>query len=435
MTPKLGLVVSYAPLEVGHEKAPEILRQASSLFSELPLTVVPVEEPVHDLATGRKAAELFHQSGVDAICWIWACWSFDHIILDMLAKVNVPIVAWGLPGIETGSICGAQALMCVLRDIDHPGCHVFGNLESKALQQKMVHYVQAVGAANSLRCARLGMLGQRTIGMTEVAFHEYDVREVFGPVILYQGADQLLAERAAADPVEAERLWGNIKARAGKCTAGDADGIRSMQCYLALKRWVRKEALAGIAMGCYPDLMGEVCLACGMLGEEGIVTSCEGDVNSLLLSYCMCGIGSAPLHNTDMLDFDEMTRAGIFSHCGNSAISLAGNRDDVTIAPVRLMNQGAVALYPGKPGPVTFANLCGKKGTYRMTFGLGEAIRTGMDFPGIPVKVRIPMEAQDFWTATSDFGSGHHWMIAYGDMTAQLDVLCRHLKLDKLVIA
>lgn len=65
-----------------------------------------------------------------------------------------------------------------------------------------------------------------------------------------------------------------------------------MKCFIAMKRWVERDGLAGIAVGCYPDLMGEVCLACGLLAEEDIITSCEGDMNSLILTYMMHHIGS-----------------------------------------------------------------------------------------------------------------------------------------------
>jgi L-arabinose isomerase len=214
----------------------------------------------------------------------------------------------------------------------------------------------------------------------------------------------------------------------------DAVGVRSIKCYYALMEWIEENGLAGVAMGCYPDLMGEVCLACGLLAEEDIVTSCEGDMNSLLLSYAMHHIGDGCVHNTDLLDVDASDRTTVLSHCGNSAISLAGSKDDVTLDSVRLMGQGVVSLYPARPGEVTMANLCGKMDSYRLTYTVGRAVEAEMVFPGIPVKVELGCSIKSFLERTADFGTGHHWMIVYGDMSRQLEYFCSMTGLDVLRI-
>jgi L-fucose isomerase-like protein len=244
-----------------------------------------------------------------------------------------------------------------------------------------------------------------------------------------------LKRRDEIADTEAESLWRKVRERASTCRVADADGLRSMKSYMVLKRWIETDDLAGVAVGCYPDLMGEVCLACGLLAEENIVTSCEGDVNSLILTYMMHHIGQAPVHNTDLLDVNEVDRTSILSHCGNSAISLAGARDDVVLDSVRLMGKGVVSLYPARPGKVTMANLCGKKGSYRLTYCVGHAVEAAMVFPGIPVKVQLPCSIRAFLDQTADFGTGHHWMIGYGQMDRQLRTACQMLGVRLLQIA
>ena len=424
MKPKIGLVVSYAPLEVGWEKSTAILAQAKLLLSSLPVEIVAVDTPVYDLKSGAAAADKFYHAQVDVVCWIAATWSFDHVPVDMLHTVNVPLIAWALPGVETGSLCGSQQLVSVLTELSHPRHFVFGELSDERAQSNMLSFAFAAAALGRLQKTRFGMLGHRTIGMMEVAFHEYDLLNTFGSLVVYLGVDNLLKMRDAIEYKAASPVWNTFKARVGKCNVSDTDGIRSIKTYLALKQFADENNLSGIAAGCYPELMGEVCLACGLLAEEGIVTSCEGDMNSLVLTYLMHNIGGDPLHNTDLLDLDASAGTGIFSHCGNSAVCLAGSPQDITLDSVRLMGQGAVSLYPATPGRVTFANLCGNKGTYRVTYGVGEAVQTGMVFPGIPVKIKLPVTVESFLEKTAKFGTGHHWMIAYGDMSESLKYIC-----------
>lgn len=434
MKPRVGIVVSYAPLEVGWEQAPRLLEESRSRLSKLPLELVVVESPVYDLATGSKAAELFASTDIDIICWIAATWSYDHVPVDLVGKVPVPLIAWGLPGVETGSLCGSQQLISVLTEANHPCRFVFGPLDDETVLREVLEFAQAAIVVRRLKTARMGMLGHRTIGMTEVAFHEYDLREVFGPIVTYLSTDMLLRQRDEIPEAEAESLWQKVRGRAAECKVAETEGLRSMKCFIAMKRWVERDGLAGIAVGCYPDLMGEVCLACGLLAEEDIVTSCEGDMNSLILTYMMHHIGSAPVHNTDLLDVNETDRTCILSHCGNSSILLAGSKDKILLDSVRLMGKGVVSLYPARPGKVTMANLCGKKGSYRLTYCVGQAVETEMVFPGIPVKVQLPCSIRSFLGQTADFGTGHHWMIAYGDMSGQFRAVTRFLGLKRLQI-
>ncbi|MHC4734898.1 MAG: hypothetical protein ACYTDW_10640 [Planctomycetota bacterium] len=418
MKPRVGLVVGYAPLEVGYEKAPQLLKESGKQLSKLPVEIVSVDSPVYDLATGAQAADLFAKSGIDVLCWIAATWSYDHVPVDLVSKVNVPLIAWGMPGVETGSLCGSQQLISVLTELNHPRKFVFGELTDKRMCGEVLRFAQAAAVVNRLKKTRMGMLGHRTIGMTEVTFHEYDVKEVFGPIVVYLSTDELLRRRDAIADDQALPLWQKVRQRAGRCKVPDADGIRSMKCYCAMKEGVDENGLSGVAVGCYPDLMGEVCLGCGLLAEEEVVTSCEGDMNSVIL----------------MLDVDEKQRTAVFSHCGNSAISLADGKDEVTLDSVRLMGQGVVSLYRARCGEVTMANLCGKKGTYRLTYATVQAVEAEMVFPGIPVKVELPCSTKSFLEQTADFGTGHHWMIAYGDMSEQLQYVCKMLGIEVLRI-
>ncbi len=68
-----------------------------------------------------------------------------------------------------------------------------------------------------------------------------------------------------------------------------------------MKKWIQKEALSGLAVECYPDFMGQICLAYSLLGEEGIPGSCEGDVNSLVAMIILHLLTKIPVHNTDLL--------------------------------------------------------------------------------------------------------------------------------------
>ncbi len=418
--PRLGLVAVYAPLEVGWQDAPRLIAEAESALSGLDVDLKPYHKPVFDTATALDAASALVHAKVDAVVWLAATWAFDSVALEFLRVCHVPLLAWGVPGVESGSLCGSQQLVEVLTELGMPRGFVHAPVDSPQAHRAIVDFARAAAATQRLKRARFGMLGHRTVGMTEVTFHEYDLVEQFGSLVYYQGIDALRGAMDGIDSGDAAQVWTAFKARCGKCHVDDACGVTAMQCHEALRAWIERDRLHGVAVGCYPDLMGIVCLGCGLLAEQGIVTSCEGDMNSLVLTAAMHAMSGRPVHNTDLLHVGHEDNTCTLSHCGNSALSLAAAPADIALDHVRLMDRGVVSLYPGAPGRVTMANLCGRKGSYRLAVYTGEAVPTDMVFPGIPVKVRLDVSVDDFLRETARHGAGHHWMIAYADLGAAL---------------
>lgn len=418
--PRLGLVVTYAPLEVGWDRAPQLIEEAHRALGALPMDLAVFEKPVFDVATALEAACDLAHARVDAVVWLAATWAFDSVALEFLRACPVPPIAWGVPAMETGSVCGSQQLVEVLTELGRPRAFVHGATNDPAAHDAILSFARGAAAAERLKRARFGMLGHRTVGMTEVTFHEVDLMRQFGALVYYKGVDRLLAAMHEADGDQAGQVWARIKTRCGKCNVPDDAGLTAARCYLALRQWTETDRLHGIAVGCYPDLMGIVCLGCGLLAEEGIVTSCEGDMNSAILTAAMHLMSGRPGHNTDFLFAHPEDNACTMSHCGNSAISLAADEAGVALEHVRLMDQGVVTLYTGAPGCVTLANLCGANDTYRLTYYTGQAVPTEMTFPGIPVKVRLDVPLDRFMRDTAAFGAGHHWMVAYGDLSQPL---------------
>lgn len=178
-------------------------------------------------------------------------------------------------------------------------------------------------------------------------------------------------------------------------------------------------------MECYPELMGEVCLAYSLLSEQGIPCSCEGDVNSLVSMLVLYLLTETPVHNTDLLTPYEEENSILFSHCGSGGFSLAENSKLISLSPVRLANRGVCVLFPARAGEVTLVNLVGRRGTYRMCIVEGEALPTKMLFAGNPVKVKLPIPVKEFLQIIADNGFGHHWMIGYGNVKEEIEMFCR----------
>jgi len=418
LQPKVGLAVVYHPCEDGAEEAPRLFSKTCNVLNDLGLRVASAEKPVHDTRTAIQAGQKFREENVDLICLPLATWSSDYIVLDLLDQVDVPVVTWAFPGINTGSLCGVHQIDCVLNELNKTYKFVYGD-DEKA-RQEILSYSRAVALRNKLRGAHIGLIGYRIEGMTEVTFDEYALKSVFGPRAVHAGIHELKEQVEETTDDEARRVWEKVRKGVGKVTADEGEGIYSSKVYLALKRFVREKGLSALATECYPRLMGQVCLAHSLLSEEGIVAACEGDVNSALAMLILYELTGSPVHNTDLLAIYEDDNSILFSHCGSGGFSLADGREGIELRPVRLAHKGVCVLFTSKPGAVTLVNLVGREDTYRMCVITGEAISTEMVFPGNPIRVRVPIDVNRLVEMVAEEGFGHHWMIGYGDVATEL---------------
>ena len=234
LKPKVGFFMLCHPGEEGREEASSLFQKAVTELGKLDLDVVAIEEVVEDENSARRAAQEFKKEDVDAICLMEGTWSSDYLALDILEEVNVPLITWGLPGIRKGSLCGVQQIDCVLTELGKPYKFIYGSIEEKEPYEKIEGYAKAASLKRILRKARLGLVGYRIRGMTEVTFDELELKSLLGPRIVHFGLGELKNEMGKVCHEEAEKIWQEIKKKVGKVNAEEKEGINSIRAYLVL---------------------------------------------------------------------------------------------------------------------------------------------------------------------------------------------------------
>jgi L-fucose isomerase-like protein len=418
LIPRVGVVSLCSPLEVGADRAPQASRDLAAILQAAGCEVIelgPADRPEKAVAAGRRLAE----EHVHAVAMVATSWFEDYLALDLWEECRAPLLLWSLPGMETGALCGIQQLTAYLKQLGAPYRAVYGPLSSSEYQTRARAFLRAAALAYRLRRAKIGLAGHRVAGMTEVAVDEFALKKTIGPRVAPLDLPQLLAAAGEMPQTEAAKLWQEVVGRAAVCNVSEADGVDSMKTLAAVRQAIERHGLDALAIGCYPHLMGRVCLAASLLADEGVPLACEGDVNGALGQLMLTLLTAQPTHNTDWLDpLDEDTV--VLTHCGSGSFSLAEKPGDIQLASVRLMGQGVCALFPARPGSVTMVNIIPRDGGYQMALLEGEAVSTPMVFPGNPLRVGFgrPICEQLDWV--HDEGIGHHWMAGYGHVGEEL---------------
>lgn len=422
--PRIGSYAVYEPPEEGWHDWQEQIALINLELEKLGLKVITAPEAVKDLESMERVAAWFAGQQVDLLHALIASWSFDHYTFELQQKCGVPVVIRAVPGIRSGSIVGSQQLNCLLEDIEVPHRLYYGAIGDMRVSQQVADFARACGIRRQLRGARIAMIGQRTEGMTPTAVDEIEILRFFGARMLHFGLDELLELANQIDDEEARAVWQRMVSGAVQVMSRTEHGLKSARNYLACKQMVKQYGLSALTIGSYPKCQGTLCVPIAWLNEDGIPTGCEGDVNSTLNMLMLTQLTQDPIHFGEMLAIDEKENSIVTSHCGCGSPSLASS-DGYILHPVRLANDGVCTRYTAKPGPVTYVNLVGRKGNYRLCAFEGQAIPTGMVFEGNPLKFVLKSPIQRIWADVARYGFGHHWMTAYTHITPVLKEYCK----------
>ncbi len=422
--PRVGSYAVYEPPEEGWENWAEQFEQVNAALQAAGLDVVAAPEAVRDLKSLEAVSAFFVGQELDLLHALVITWSFDHYTIELLQRSALPVVVRAIPGIRTGSLVGAQQLASTLTDIEQPYKLVYGPVASAAQAEETATFARACAIQRKLHGARVAVVGRRTEGMTPTAVDELEILRLFGTRLLNYGLDEITDRAQTIREEEAASVWARVTRQASAVISRTEHGINSARNYLVLKHMVEESGLDAISIGSYPRCQGTMCLPIAWLNEEGIPTGCEGDVNSTLNMLILSLLSADPVHFGEMLAVDEEANTLVTSHCGCGSPSLA-SQDGFVLHPVRLANDGVCIRYTAKPGPVTFVNLVGRKGNYRLCAFEGEAIPTEMVFEGNPLKFVMKTPFRTIWADVANHGFGHHWMTVYAHVVPVLHEYCK----------
>ena len=425
MKVKIATVALAHPFEVGYEEAMPLLNKTAQTLNNQGVSCYNTGVVMHDLDTVREAAESLKNTDADVLMICIATWSEDHHLLDLLSYVDMPLILRAYPAFDTGSLCCAHQIGAVFRDIGKTCEFIYGEPDDVACAGETKVIASAYALKNKMNKVRVGAIGGRVKGMTEIAYDEFSIKEKLGARVVNLDEKEMTEKVASMTDSEAEKLLEDKKDVLSPCTvlSTKESMLESIKFYNALKELSEEYELEALSVKCYTTYMGKICLGYSLLAEEGIVGSCEGDVTNALTMKMMYELSEKPINNTDLLYLDEKENTILFAHCGSSGFSIADG--EIELCPVRLAEDGVCTRFLVKPGKVTAVNICGHGDEFRLSYMVGDAVPCSMEFPGNPVKIKFEKSVSDMNKEIMRNGIGHHWMVAYGDYSEELKYFCK----------
>jgi len=395
------------------------------LKDKLGVELIEYKEAVFKLEQARNAWKYLQSNDVDAVIIFNGTFSTADLTVEIVRNLDRPYLLWGLEefGIPRRNFAGSMVALvaqgAVFKNLDKKFSFAYGDINNQDTQKKIRVFVSSVRAIAYLRGASIGIIGMRPNGFEVAGYDELAIKKLFGTTLKNISFSSLMkdikevSEKDVDSDMEIQKEIFDIKEK----DLNEARGLS--RAYLAVKKAVKENNINSYAIDCWPELrdinLTPVCPANGRLNAEGIMASCEADVDgslTLLTQYAMTG--TTPWF-ADFVNLIKEDDSILFWHCGNAPYTLSKSKP--VIEPVVIGLSQTAAL---KDGTVTICRLNSIRGKFTLHAAVGEAINSRPLMRGSNLSVKMKCGNMEFIKSLLENGIPHHNGVVYGDILDEL---------------
>ena len=384
-------------------------------------------------------SKFFSDKSLDALLIIPGNFTLDHVMPLLAKEIGLPTILWGMTTQEAwGAFVAVQQTQYPFKELGLEYIFVVGDLGSDRIWQRVIQYSQGAAIQRRLKGLRVGLMGWRAEGMSDVSFDELALRETLGVQVVNIGLTRYSRTIDSITSSEVEKTWKEIGPGFDTSVIKDDVVKYGVRSYLAMHKIATDENLQAATVECFHDHLGSPCLGCSLFNDQGIAASCESDVPGAIIMAVGQILTGQPTFHVDIIKADLAENSSIWHHCGNMPTRLAASRAPLKLRPIP-EHIGPGAFGPTvqatlRPGPVTAANLVGRHGSMRVCAMEGEAVPYELEFPGSAAKILFPFPLAESLEKLGEAGYGHHFALIQGHVGRELGEWCHLSKVQFMQI-
>jgi L-fucose isomerase-like protein len=443
--------VGFIALSKASWATPEIdaLRKAAlDSLKTLPFDIVHGDALTTTAAEASALCAEMRRQDVGAVVVFMATFPVGAIIPVIAKELPVPVILLSTPEEPQAgrmwtqnSFCGSNMAVHTLRKLGRKYAFVFGPADqAAALAAKPLAVLKC---AADLAAAKVGLVGGRVPGFYTSNCDELRLRAKIGAEVELIDLLELVDTASKLDEAEVKRGAEAVRKTAAACCAKVEKEIDSAgRMYASFLKTAKKYNLTAYAVRCWPewsDIFGIApCAALGMLNNDRIVSSCEGDVLGAVLMAAEASLSGGIPFFADLISFERAPNTAVLWHCGAAPSAICRKFDETTLSQHFRVDggnkKGLTNEFSLKPGPVTLAQLDEDGDGYRMLIAKGEALDTEPFIRGNPLNVRFDAPVGKLVGTIMDGGFKHHYSIVHADIADELLELCRWLDIAPVYV-
>lgn len=438
---------------------------AHEYFSDLPVEFYGNRDVARSMKQINAQVDELKARKVDVLIAHIPCWTSPNLVVHGIQQMNLPTVIITSQSAATHGTVGFLGTGGALKQVGINHLRIREDFNTERMTRKLMPYIWAAHAKNTLSGEVFGYFGGRSIGIDTGCFDPLQWRSLFG--IDVEHIDQLEIIRRA-DLISTERTnkmleW--LKQNSSKIDFNDTVLTEErlsyqINCYLATKDIAKEKHLDFMAVKCMPDLSTHYVPQCltaafmpGPYDAEGekpsMAMGCEADGDGALTMEILKQVtGGSPTLFGDLSHIDNETQTLYLPNCGAQSTWFAKrsaipeeNMAEVELRPSVRPGGGATVYFRAAPGPITLARLYRWSGDYRMAIIPGDSVELSQEkldafieargkhqLPAAFVKVSMNLE-----NLVDEFGSNHISGVA-GDCVKELVHFCEMSNITPVVM-
>ena len=363
---------------------------------------------------------------------------------EVLKKFDCPVLLWTLrePVIDGGrlrlnSLTGAYSAGNALMEFrDGNFEYVFGGPGEEEVKDKIRAVVKAARLKKALRELKLASIGHTPQGFGFGRAMDADMMKYFGVTLDSIEARELINKaKSYTDEECAEYLEKARKSMCGLDQVAENNVKDFARLYKAYETYVTENHVGAVSSRCWPDFFTDfgtpVCAVLAMLNDAGVVASCEADTYGALSMYMGTFLTGKPVFFGDPVSMDEKENTITYWHCGTAACSLAREDEGAAVGLHCNRHIGPTMEFGCKACEKVTVFRVGRMadGTFRFFLASGKALDKPKQFYGTSVVVETENSAKDIIYGSVKAGWEPHFVVIYGDVAHELEVLGNMLKI------
>lgn len=440
---KIGFYNLTVPFFISEEETEFILKYVEDTKNYIKgnkyIELIDSNKIITTLEEAREEWKFFKKNDVDAVIIFNGTFSLGNLTAEIVRNLECPYLLWGIEECApksrkfTGSMVGLLPETVIFKNFGKKFSFIYGSIKEKEVQEKFEIFVKAVRAKAFLEEAKIGVVGMRPDGFEISDFDELSIKKIFGTTIIKISMYYLskvikeICEEDIEKDVEVQKAIWNIK----KEDLIETKGLSRV--YLAMKRIVKEFNLHAYAPDCWPELRDEditpICPANARLSTEGIMASCECDVNGALTLLLQHVIANKPAWLADFTNFDKKSDSLLFWHGGNAPCEMVKNKSNIE----RVFG-GLAQTNTFKSGVATVVRLSSIRGDYIIHAGIGEVLEEEPVLKGSNLFIKMKGGNKEFVESLIKNGVPHHNGIVYGDIIAELKEFANLMNLPIILL-
>jgi L-fucose isomerase-like protein len=329
---------------------------------------------------------------------------------------------------STGSSVGWAVVKAALdrAGVSYKG--ILGPLEDEETIAAAASFCRAATTASQLRRSRIGLVGYASMGMYSATFDHVLLRFRIGPEVEHADAYSIIRRAEALSTEDAAPVIERLKRRARLGPNVRQEQLdKAARVYLALKGWCEARHLDAVAFKCQYEFSQEYgmvgCVPLALLTEDGIATSCEGDVMLALSMLTLHLLTGQEIYYGDVLDWSA--ERIYLSSCGLIPYETASAPEEIEIIDFPHPGfEGLCNSFTMRPGRMTWLRFAESVGGHFLDYGTGTAHLAERRQGWAPaVELELDGDVDAFIQSLTT----QHYAVCYGDLATELEDLARIL--------